>query len=201
VEIACIVEGEGEESALPVLLRRILEEIDPSLAWAVRLYPPIRRHADLLKTRDHLTRVVDLAARQLSRPGAVLVLVDADDACPAELGPRLLGWAQTARSDIPISVIVAKCEFEAWFLAAAESLRGHRGLPESLAPPANPEIVSGAKEWLARQMPPGQPYSPTRHQASFSQVMSLEQARRAPSFEKLCREVHRLVEALRPLEG
>jgi hypothetical protein len=31
--------------------------------------------------------------------------------------------------------------------------------------------------------------------------MSLEQARRAPSFEKLCRDVKRLVDALRETDG
>jgi hypothetical protein len=201
VEIACIVEGDGEEEAFPLILRRILEEIDPALAWSTVLHPPIRRDRGLLKQRDHVVRVVELAARQLSRDGVILMLLDADDDCPAELGPRLLGWAQSARSDIPTSVVVANREYEAWFLAAAASLSGHRGLSENAVAPTDPESIQGAKEWLRRRMPGAAPYSPMQHQASFSQRMSLAEARRAPSFEKLCRDVRRLVEALQAAKG
>jgi hypothetical protein len=198
VEIACIVEGDGEEEALPVLLRRIIEQFDPALAWTIRLHPPIRRPRDQLKRQEILVRVIDLAARRLTGPGAVLVLIDADDACPASLGPTMLSWARAARSDTLISVVLASIEYEAWFLASAESLRGHRGLPDNLIPPPDPEAISGAKEWLSRHLPRGQSYSPTEHQASFSAMVDLDLARqRAPSFDKLCRDVRRLVDAMR----
>jgi hypothetical protein len=201
VEIACIVEGEGEEEALPLLLRRIIAETDPSLAWAIRMPAPIRRNRGFLTRQEQLSRVVDLAARQLSHPGSIFVLIDADDDCPASLGPDLLRWATAARSDTLISVVLAKAEYEAWFLAAAESMRCHRGLPVDLEPPPDPEGIRGAKEWLSRHMPAGRPYTPTSHQASFSEKMNLEQARRAPSFDKLCRDVRRLVEAMRVAEA
>jgi hypothetical protein len=194
VEFGSIVEGDGERDALPVLLRRIIRDIDPTSYVDVRR--PNRYPKGRLKQRSHLSQAVDLAARQLTPPCAVIVLIDADDDCPADLGPRLLEWAQGARDDIPIAVVLAVREYEAWFLAAAQSLGGHRGLAANLVAPSDPETISGAKEWLSRNMPRAQPYNPTRHQASFSQVMSLEQARNAPSFDKLCRDVRRLVEAL-----
>lgn len=51
-------------------------------------------------------------------------------------------------------------------------------------------------------MPTHGQYSPVAHQASFSQMMDLEMARqRAPSFGKLCRDVHRLIAAMRPSEA
>ena len=43
-------------------------------------------------------------------------------------------------------VFLAKKEFEAWFLAAAESLRGQQGLPLDLTSPHYPENIRGAKE-------------------------------------------------------
>jgi Domain of unknown function (DUF4276) len=199
VEIGCIVEGDGEENAVPILLRRIIAEIDPALH--VRVHRPFRRPKGQLTKQEQLTRAVDLMARQMTVPRAVLVLMDADDDCPAQLGPRLLGWAQSARHDGPIAVVVANREYESWFVAAADSLRGYRGLPDDLSPPGDPEAIAAAKEWLSRHMPRGEPYSPTAHQASFSHVMSLEEARQAPSFDKLCREVRRLVQALRANEG
>ena len=200
MEIACIVEGHGEEIALPLLLRRIIEEFDPQLAWTIQIHPPIRRPRTLLSTRDAFTRVFQFAARQVSRPGAVLVLLDADDDCPATLGPSLLEWAHSAHRAMPVSAVLANVEFEAWFLAAAASLRGHRGLSETVEPPTDPEVIQGAKEWLTRHMPPGRPYSPTDHQASFCSVMSLEEARQAASFDKLCRDVRRLVQGMQPSE-
>jgi hypothetical protein len=49
-----------------------------------------------------------------------------------------------------ISVIMAKLEYEAWFLAAAESLRGKRGLPSDLKITADPEYICDAKGWLSQ---------------------------------------------------
>ena len=72
------------------------------------------------------------------RAGGVLVLLDADDDCPAALGPALLERARAARSDVPISVVLANREFEAWFIAAAESLAGTHGFPADLTPPLTP---------------------------------------------------------------
>jgi hypothetical protein len=195
VQIACIVEGEGEEQALPVLVRRIVSEIDASLY--VHVFTAFVRSRPRLVKQHELARDVDLAARRLTAPGAILVVLDADDDCPATLGPRLLGWARAARNDIPVAVTVANREYEAWFMASAESLRGHRGLAANLSPPADPEAIRGAKEWLTAHMLMGQPYSPTIHQASFSQMMSLDMARTAASFRKLYRDVERLVDELR----
>jgi hypothetical protein len=175
-------------------------EIDPAIY--VHLHRPIRRPKDQLKKQHLLVAAVESASRMLTGAGAVLILLDADDDCPAELGPQLLGWAQAAHSDLLVAVVVANREYEAWFLAAAESLRGHRGLPPDLMSPSDPESVSGAKEWISSHMPRGEPYGLTSHQASFSAMIDLELARqRAPSFDKLCRDVRRLVEAMRAPES
>jgi hypothetical protein len=195
MEIGCIIEGEGEEDTLPVLLRRIIQEIDPSTF--VQLPRPFRRPKGQLKKQPLLSQAVSQVAQRLSPPRALLIVIDADDDCPAELGPRLLGWAQAARQDVPIALVMANREYEAWFLAAAESLRGHRGIEADIVAPADPEVIAGAKEWLTGRMPRGRPYSPMSHQASFSAAIDLELARhRAPSFEKLCRDVRRLVDAM-----
>jgi hypothetical protein len=69
-----------------------------------------------------------MALRVSPTAGGVLVLIDADDDCPAHLGPALLARAREARSDVPVSVVLANREFEAWFLAAAPSLAGNCGL-------------------------------------------------------------------------
>ena len=100
--------------------------------------------------------------------GAIFIILDSDDDCPAELGPALLRRASQARSDLPIAVVLAKHEFEAWFLAAAESLRGQSGLGDDMHPPNDPEAIRGAKEWLSNQMEGSRTYRETRDQPALT---------------------------------
>ena len=92
--------------------------------------------------------------------------------------------------------MLAKAEYEAWFLAAAASIAGQRGLPEDLMPPADPEGIRGAKGWLKERRTDGLSYGETIDQPALTAVFDLDQARAgAPSFDKLWREVQRWVEA------
>lgn len=124
--------------------------------------------------------------------------IDADDDCPRDLAPALLERARTARGDLNTAVVLAKHEYEAWFLAAAHSLRGLYGLPLDLAPPPAPESIRGAKGWLTRHMPRGRPYDEVRHQPAFTSRFDLGLAREAPSFDKCFREVVRLLTGTSP---
>lgn len=196
-DLACIVEGHGEIEAIPVTIRRIANLVAPKLA--LKIHEPFRVPRNRLVKPDELERSVELAARRAGRNGAILIVLDGDDDCPAALGPELLARAQKARSDIPIRVVLAKREFEAWFLASAESLRGRRGLASDLEAPSDPEAIRGAKEWLTARMGPGQRYVETLDQPALAAVFDLERARRgAPSFDKLFRDVLGLAKALGP---
>jgi len=121
----------------------------------------------------------------------VLVLIDGDDDPACTLGQALLARAQIARPDRRVGVVLAVREYEAWFLAAAASLRGRRGLPDDLEVPASPEILRDAKGWLGARMPRG--YSPTADQPALTDLFDLELARGSPSFGKLVRELTRLL--------
>jgi hypothetical protein len=198
LQLACIVEGHGEEQALPVLLRRILEAYRPHCLLARPALLRVGR-GKLLKEKE-LERSVELLARRVTPRGAILILVDADDDCAARLGPALLERARKARSDIPMGVVLAVREFESWFLAGARSLQGLRGLAPSLEPPAAIESIRGAKEWLSRHRVDGRSYQETLDQVALAAQLSLEEARREPSFDKLIRDVLRLVDALAPPE-
>jgi hypothetical protein len=195
LRIASIVEGHGECEAVPILVRRIAQTLDPGLVPHV--HPVIRVPASKLVKQGEIERAIELAARKNAGQGGILVLLDCDDGCPAETGPTLLQRAVTARSDLPISVVLAKREFEAWFLAAAESLRGKRGLAADLVAPDNPEDVRGAKEWLTDRMPRGLSYSESSDQPALTTVFDMDAARRADSFDKCHREIIRLLTQLR----
>ena len=194
VKIGCIVEGESEVATVPLLIRRIAANLYPELPIVV--LPPIRRRRNKVVKENELERAVEFVARQIGGQGAIFIILDSDGDCPAELGPALLHRASQARSDLPIAVVIAKNEFEAWFLAAAESLRGRRGLRNDLNPPDNPEGIRGAKEWLSHQMESSRTYSETQDQPALAALFDLEQARQADSFDKCYRDIVHLLEEL-----
>lgn len=196
LKVGCVVEGHGEVEALPVLLRRLGAKREPPVVVEVR--KPVRLgRAKALTKPDELERAVALAALNAGAGGAVLVLLDADDDCPAELGPRLLQRVRArVPATMPVSVVIAKREFESWFLAALPSLRGKRGIRATVSPPADAEAVRGAKEKLGHCMERGLKYRETVDQAALAAVVDLEMAKRAPSFCKLVREFEALCHAM-----
>ena len=195
VKIGCIVEGESEVETVPLLIRRIAANLYPELPIVVP--PPIRRPRNKVVKENELEKAVEFVARQIGGQGAIFIIFDSDDDCPAELGPSLLHRASQARSDLPIAVVLAKHEFEAWFLAAAESLRGRRGLKNDLNSPDNPEAIRGAKEWLSQRMEDSRTYRETQDQPALAALFDLEQARQADSFDKCYRDIIRLLDELR----
>lgn len=137
---------------------------------------------------------MELGARTHGGRGATLVLLDGDDDCAALLGPELQARAERARPDAPVAVVLAVKEYEAWFLAAAQSLAGRRGLREDLEGPPGPEAVRDAKGWLQRQRTDGRSYRPTVDQPALSAAIDLDAARAgSASFDKLWREVELLL--------
>jgi hypothetical protein len=190
--IALIVEGDGETTAMPVLLRRIAGE---GLGrWDVAIASPHRRPRGNLVAPGGIERYTDLVAVREPGATAVLVVLDADDDCPADTGPELSARARQARPDLRVSVVLANREFEAWFIAAAPSLRGKRGLRPDLERPADPEQRRDCKGWLTAHRSDGGVYKPTADQAALAAAFDLQMARKhSSSFDKLWRDVERLL--------
>ena len=188
--LGLVVEGHGEVQAAPVLVRRILHS--RLGRYDIGVGRPIRMSRSRVGPQfPDLDRQVQLAA---SDSDAVLVIFDADDDCPASLGPTLLERATAAApAPIPISVVLANQEYEAWFLASLETLRGKCGVAVDAVPPREPEAIRGAKQRLARAMAPGTYYSETVDQARMSAELDLDVARAGSlSFDKLYRDLERL---------
>ncbi len=189
MNIGVIVEGHGEESAVPLLLRRLARWLDPELTIGV--VQPLRLPKGKMLKEPELRRAVELVARKAGAGAPILVLVDADEGAACVMGPRLLSWARAARSDREIGVVVAVREYEAWFLAGAESLSGKRGLPLDLVPMSDAEQRGSPKRWLDARMADG--YSEALDQPALTEALDLASARRADSFDKLVRDVARLL--------
>lgn len=191
--IASVVEGHGEEKALLGLLHRLVPHLREG-AYA-HIQPAYRLPRDRILKPEPLAQALTVLTARRPWPTAVLVLLDADDDCAVDLATQVRTLAQTTHAHLPLTAVVAVREFEAWFLAGAAGLAGHMGLPHDLTPPPHPESIRGAKEWISERLPTGLTYRPPAHQPSFVQHFDLDAARHtAPSFDKLCREVLRLLD-------
>lgn len=188
-----IVEGHGEEKAFPILLRRLLSELGCYLD--VGGSPFRSKRTQIVREADFKTAVQ--IATLKPDACAILVLFDADDDCASTHVPNMLVWAQEVAPEMPCGVVMARREYEAWFLAAIESLRGHHGISQNAVYQSNPEQVRDAKGAVGSFMPQDVSYAPTADQPSLSARFDLGAAyRRASSFRKLVKELYRILEEL-----
>ena len=186
--IASIVEGDGEVAALPILLRRVGTWLSPEKGF-IDLPTPIRVRRDrFLNREDEFRKMLLLAAAKCGESGWILVLLDADDDCPAELSARILERAHGIVPHRRVSVVLANREYEAWFLASAQSLHGRRGFAFDFPQSFDAELRRDAKGWLGERMASGT-YREITDQPAFSASMDLQQAvEHSRSFRKLCSE-------------
>lgn len=133
--------------------------------------------------------------------GGILVVLDSDDECiqrerdgRPSLGPELLQRA-LAVVDVPVAVVVADRNFEAWILADFHSLRarGHLGGRPYLQGEAwrTPEAVKGTAEKLRETI--GQ-YTKSVDQGRLTALLSLKKGmgQRAKSYQWFHTEMWRL---------
>jgi hypothetical protein len=187
VVVGLIVEGQGDALALPPLLRRIAQaagQFDLSIPQPFR----VKRGKFANKSDDF-----ERALQFLSNGSDVIVTVlDSDADCPVTLSQDLLARANKVVGHIPVSVVAAHQEFEAWLLAGVESMRGYRGIRHDASCPENLDSVRSPKGRLEACITSGV-YSETVDQAKFACKMDLEMARaRSRSFDKFVRDVERL---------
>ncbi len=173
---------------MPLLVRRVAT----SVGLPVRTPTPLRVRRSKLVQAGEVERSAELARRLQGPSARLLVVLDADDDCPAQLAASLLARASAAANDLRQAVVVANRELEAWFLAGVESLRAQRGLRADADAPADVEGPRDAKGRLAALM--SRPYSDVTDPPAFAALLDLDLARRrAPSFDKFVRDVQRLL--------
>lgn len=173
-----IVEGHAEVRSVPVLMRRL----------GIDVARPFRVKRNQVVKPGELERAVTLAVADRESATAVLVLLDADDDCPAELAPALMQRCARVTS-LPVSVVFAMRELEAWFLGGIESLRGQRGIKPDAAYAGDPEARRGAKEQVEALMAGS--YVDVDDQPAMMASVDLDAARaRCSSLDKLMRDLH-----------
>jgi Domain of unknown function (DUF4276) len=185
--VVTIVEGHGDAEAVPVLVRKLLRERG--------LYPrtkAIRVKRQRVVKPAELEKAIELA---LLQPGcaSILIVLDADGDCPAELGPSLQARAQAVGRGMPVGVVLANQEFESWLLGGIEGLRGLRGIGAAAALAQDPDSIASPKARLDREMGV-RSYLETDDQAAFAELLNVEAAiARSRSFRKLVNELAKLM--------
>ncbi len=195
--IVPVVEGDGDAAAVPQLLTRILHErynrYDVSVAQGRNNVVKANGRRNLEKRLD---KFLEYAHRK-PRCRAILVLVDADVDCPVTLAQELSQHCDSVQTTCPVQIVCACTSYESWLLASLDTISGRHGIPGSAVLSGDPEGVSNPKQWLTDQMPSGQAYKETTHQASLSRVMDLDLVyRNSRSFRRLCHALEQLLCAI-----
>ncbi len=185
--VCAIVEGDGEVAAVPIVLRRLQERFGPP--EHVYVPQPIRVHKDrFLNREEEFRRHLLLAAATCGDAGWILVLLDADDACPMELAHSIRQRAEAYVPHRRLAVVIANREFEAWFIAAATSLNGVRGFAFNDQQRSEAERPRDAKGWMRERMA-RKTYGETTDQPAFAARFDIDEASaNSRSFRKMCSE-------------
>ena len=192
-----IVEGDGDEAAVPGLLRRILDDqIDRPDMLALE---PInaRGKPRLLKNIENYV----LLAQQ-KRCHGILIILDADEECPLHEASCIADRVKSVHINVPVAIVYAKAEYETWFICSLSQSTGSRireilDIPTSVNAPENVEEIRGAKGWLDRNMPRDKAYKETSHQLQLTRHIDLNLAHaRSRSFRRLCHAIEELVNAI-----
>jgi hypothetical protein len=206
--IVPIVEGHGEVRAVPILLHRWLRHRNYHRYFEVHIDGPVRASGAGAIKAEHksgddlgIEHYVEIA--RLRRPDAIVVILDADDDAPETVGPQLLDRARkSVPADYPICVVLAKREYEAWFLAAFPCSRFRNGLEasnfaltrRSLPRGLDVESIADCKSYVARLVGIRK-YEPTLHQPAFTNILPFTSgmAKRSPSFGRLIADLEAMM--------
>lgn len=185
-----IVEGQSEVESVPILLRRIRNQMQ---AFSVQIARPFRVKRNKVVQEGQLGRAIVQGVSDRGNIGGILVLLDAEDDCPAALGPQILNICRQT-THLPVAVVIANIEMEGWFLGGKESLRGACGIRSDAVAPPNPESIRGAKERLSKNMEHGRRYLEVDDQPALAAKVNFDLTKgRCPSFDKFLREVQNLI--------
>jgi len=188
--IFSVVEGHGELESVEILIRKIANA--GSCQRAFLCLKPMRVRRDLFLKCDaegEFGKKLQVAAKHIrGKEGLILILLDAEEDCPAELADRIRSGAAPLIGDVQLSVVLAKRMFENWLAASAHTLTKNERFRKELTAPEKPEEISG-KTWIKRSLLPYVAYSEPVDQPAFTRLLDPEAASRCRSFRKLTKEI------------
>lgn len=196
--IFSVVEGDGEETAAPELVRRILYE--HAQHYEIKVHKSYNAHGrNNIAKPGGLEKFLNL---NRSRPdcAAMIVLLDAerDDVdCPPCLAGQLAQRARELKLPFPIAIVCAACEYESWFLYNMDAIAEHYGWTSATYLP-DPEMECSAKEWLTRWMPDSRIYKETQDQVRMTSALDIVNTmQQSRSFRRMVHAVELLLESIK----
>lgn len=214
--LVLFVEGKGDIVAAPVLIGKLLNELQASDPAVFLDSNPLRVGSVTSlfgKKEKNWTKNLQVAAKR-GNLGGILLLQDGDVEawrgqrfCARDVGRDLSRRARTAGAGSTFSVasVFACQEFESWLIAGIESLAGKKladgriEMPIHLKAPESDleQHPRDAKGWLNHWIPTG--YNPPTDQEPLTRAVELNaiRQRNLRSFRRLESALRQLVEAVR----
>lgn len=191
-----VVEGHGELEAAPVLVRRIFNELFGE--FDVDIDVQRRRCLAHLRANEWSNFKRYLAAA-FNEGTPILWILDADDECAVDCASEMVEIANLVGLRQPFAVAFWIREWETMFLYDWVNLRSAIGAIGQNGPPADPEQIRGAKEWITAQLPKNVIYKETVDQTRLSARVSIEFLReRYRSFRHFCNVLEWLIDQQSP---
>ena len=158
ISIVPVVEGDGDASALPELLNRIIStKFNRYDIVVAEGKSKVVKANGLDKLKNKLEKFL-LHAQNKPKCAAILILVDADTECPVTLAQQFSQRCEQIGTRCPIQVVCAYRTYESWFLASLDTIRGNHGIASTAILSCDAEEIPNPKQWLTHQMPDGQAY-------------------------------------------
>ena len=192
-----IVEGHGEDKAVPLLLRRILE----SQGIYETQILPARRYGEYPTVAKNFDNFFQAAIKEKAPILWVMDFDSKDYDCPVKEAQSLLSRAAALRPGWPLKIAFLVKEYETLFLI--DEVASRTVFPDILPKtsfPECPENIRDAKGWLSKARPsPGMAYKETVHQVKITAHLNLDLLRaRSLDFAHLERAVLELACATLP---
>lgn len=174
--IFCIVEGHGEERAIPNIIRRYLNYIG---VFDISIFRPYRMGKGKFTKTAEILEVIHLGCSRIRADfqegdsALVLIICDSDGDCPVDLRRKIEESLIDKKFIIEeIHVVICHCEFETWFLAGSQSFSGNIDCKSEIPHFDNPEKIRDAKGIFEKEiLKEGRYYSETVDQQKFASLL------------------------------
>ena len=196
MRVAVIAEGDGDQPAIGVILRRLPGSHEDLVQVQVGEVYNAHGRGNLTRA-DGIERFFRFSALGHD---AVLVVLDSDQDCPLTLAADLAARMKACALGVPAAVVCANHAFESWFLADLASVRGVTVKGRVLLRPAaevleRPELIVNPKARLRDLLMPQEYYKERSDQPALAGLIDLGRV------EARCRSFRRLISGLRDLQA
>jgi hypothetical protein len=171
-----IVEGPGDEAAVPLMARLILHNNN---IFDVVMSPRLKKNVEIRKLirPGEFERYVDFCHREPA--DSIILAIDSDDFCPIESARLFANRIDKNRFRKPIAICFFNREYESMLLPSIEKIAVRYPDFRWINPicPTSIESIRDVKGHITDMMPKDRAYKETRDQARFTAAIDLHLTR------------------------